>query len=73
MRCIDTFGEVLGSFGEVARQFFTPLCLGVDLKKGLATVTVPLKLDVFWSPSLLKDSLKPIFHWNLPLRRLIFA
>ena len=27
-RCRDTFGEVLGSFGAVARQLFTAFCLG---------------------------------------------
>ena len=48
-RCRDTFGEVLDSFREVARQLFTVFCLCfmVSLQKDLLTVRVRLKLEVF--------------------------
>ena len=41
--------EVLDSFREVARQFFTVFCLCfmVSLQKDLLTVRVRLKLEVF--------------------------
>ena len=49
---------MFGSFGEVARQFFTAFCLWilVSLEKDLVTVRVRLKLEVFWSSRLLKNS-----------------
>ena len=49
---------MLGSFGEVARQIFTAFCLWflVSLQKDLVTVRVRLKVEVFWSSRLLKNS-----------------
>ena len=49
---------MLGTFREVARHLFTAFCLSilVSLQKDLVIVGVRLKLEVFLSPSLLKNS-----------------
>ena len=59
---------MLGTFREVARPFFTAFCLSilVFLQKDLVIVRVRLKLEVFLSSSLLKNS--PNFKANVWMR-----
>ena len=49
---------MLGTLREVARQFLTAICLKflAQFTKDLVIVRVRLKLEVFWSSRLLKNS-----------------